>query len=208
MTQEVSDLQETAGKGLFDAPKPSGATGAEAKGETPAETFDKEYVQKLRDEAAKYRTQLREVQGQLKDLQPLAEQAKHAEEAQKSDLQKALDKLAKLEGEAKAAQAKADALARANKLLSLAAKANVDASILDYLDVSKFDLDDEEKTLEALKRFGKATQTTATGGKPSNPARGEGEGKATEAEMRSFHFGAGRSNRDLIFPRQNVTIGG
>lgn len=50
------------------------------------ETFDREYVKKLRDEAAKYRTK-------AKELEPLAEKMRELEESKKTDLEKAQDRI-------------------------------------------------------------------------------------------------------------------
>lgn len=61
------------------------------------ETFDREYVKKLRDEAAKYRTK-------AKELEPLAEKMRELEESKKTDLEKAQDRIKQLEEEAKASK--------------------------------------------------------------------------------------------------------
>ena len=50
------------------------------------ETFDREYVKKLRDEAAKYRTK-------AKELEPLAQKMRELEESKKTDLEKAQDRI-------------------------------------------------------------------------------------------------------------------
>ena len=50
------------------------------------ETFDREYVKKLRDEAAKYRTK-------AKELEPLAQKMRELEESKNTDLEKAQDRI-------------------------------------------------------------------------------------------------------------------
>ena len=55
-------------------------------GEKEKETFDREYVKKLRDEEAKYRTK-------AKELEPLAEKMRELEESKKTDLEKAQDRI-------------------------------------------------------------------------------------------------------------------
>lgn len=70
-------------------------------GEPEPDTFDAEYVAKLRKEAAKYRT---EAKANAEAAQKLAE----IEEANKSEQQKQAERLAELEQEA--AQARAEAL--------------------------------------------------------------------------------------------------
>jgi|GEM_PF-2783727 len=55
-------------------------------GEKEKETFDREYVKKLRDEAAKYRAK-------AKELEPLAEKMRELQESKKTDLEKAQDRI-------------------------------------------------------------------------------------------------------------------
>lgn len=65
--------------------------------EKETETFDREYVKKLRDEAAKYRTK-------AKELEPLAQKMRELQESKKTDLEKAQDRIKQLEEEAKASK--------------------------------------------------------------------------------------------------------
>jgi hypothetical protein len=74
----------------------------EVPAETPQEgeeqkTFDADYVKKLRDEAAKYRTEAKANAAAAKRLSEI-------EEAQKSDAEKAAERLRQLEEERDAAQ--------------------------------------------------------------------------------------------------------
>lgn len=71
----------------------------DTEGDRP-ETFDRAYVEKLRKESAKYRSQ-------VKELEPLAAKARELEESKKSDLEKAQERIAQLEAAAQAAQAQA-----------------------------------------------------------------------------------------------------
>lgn len=71
----------------------------DAGGDQP-DTFDRAYVEKLRKESAKYRSQ-------VKELEPLAAKARELEESKKSDLEKAQERIAQLEAAAQAAQAQA-----------------------------------------------------------------------------------------------------
>lgn len=132
-------------------------------------------VAKLRAENAKWRTQLRETQQTLEDLKPLAEKAQQLEEAQKTEAEKLAERIAQLEGQASAAQAQAARAAQETKLVTLASQAGVPANMLQFLDASKFNLDDEESALEALSAL--APKNSANAGKPSNPARGGNTGE-------------------------------
>ena len=68
--------------------------------------FDADYVQKLRQEAAKYRTEAKANHAKLQELEPLAKKAQELEDAAKSDPEKLTEKFneanaraAALEGE-------------------------------------------------------------------------------------------------------------
>ena len=54
--------------------------------------FDADYVQKLRQEAAKYRTEAKANHAKLQELEPLAKKAQELEDAAKSDLEKLTEK--------------------------------------------------------------------------------------------------------------------
>jgi len=96
---------EPSGPAKSDAPPAGEAPKSEANGQ---QTFDADYVKKLRDESAKYRTQAKELSAKAKKFDEM-------EEANKSDLEKA-------QAAAKAAQ---EELASANVK---ALKAQVGAS--------------------------------------------------------------------------------
>lgn len=86
------------------APQPD-ATGADAADTTAAktesgeqqDTFDRAYVEKLRAENAKYRNK-------AKELEPMAQKMRELEEAKKTDLEKAQERIAELEALQKASQ--------------------------------------------------------------------------------------------------------
>lgn len=78
---------------------PAGAESAEVEPTEP-KTFDAEYVDKLRKEAAKYRTE-------AKTNADAAKRLAEIEESQKSEAQKAADKIAALEREASEARSEA-----------------------------------------------------------------------------------------------------
>jgi multidrug efflux pump subunit AcrA (membrane-fusion protein) len=138
---------------------------------TPAEdkAFDAKYVEGLRAEAARYRNEAKAAKSQLSELQPLAEKARQLEDANKSEAEKLAQKLADMQAQLNAAQADAARAAAERKLTTLAVKAGVSGDILPFLDVSKFDLENEETTLATLAKL--KTPTPANGGGPSNPGR-------------------------------------
>lgn len=78
---------------------PAGAESAEVE-PTEAKTFDADYVDKLRKEAAKYRTEAKANADAAKRLAEI-------EESQKSEAQKAADRIAALEREASEARSEA-----------------------------------------------------------------------------------------------------
>jgi len=126
-------------------------------------------IAKLRAEAAKWRTQFRDAQKQVKEYQPLAAKYSELEEANKGEAQKLADSLAAMQTQLAQAQANATRADNERKLTVLATKAGVPADMLNYLDVTKFDLDDADATLEALSALVPAK--TANSGAAANPAR-------------------------------------
>ena len=144
---------------------------------------------KLRQEAAKWRTQLRETEGKLKELEPAAARLQELEEANKTEAEKMAERLAALEGKLTEAQTQAQRAAAERKLTVLATKAGVPADMLQYLDVSKFDLDNEEEALKALSALVPTRQ--ATTGSASNPARGTQNGTTS---LEEWYSGAGKKN--------------
>lgn len=137
------------------------------------QTFDADYVAKLRQEAANYRTQLKDYKTQVAELSPLAQKAKELEEAQKTEAEKLAEKIATMQNELEAQKQAAAVAQKTSALTVLAVQAGVPAEVVPLLDVSKFDLENTEATLEALKAL--APAQSARGGNPSNPARGNGQ---------------------------------
>jgi predicted RNase H-like nuclease (RuvC/YqgF family) len=153
-------------------------------------------IARLSRENQKWRTQLRETQAQLKELQPLAEQFKATQEAQKTEAQKLADQLAEATRKAQESDNAAQRAVREAKAIRLMTKAGVDPDLLDIIDLNKLDLDNEE---EALKQLAKLPSASAkqTANSASNPGR-TGAAGADEAELRRIFFGGGR-NQPTIF---------
>ncbi len=148
-------------------------------------------VKKANDQAAKQRVELRDARTQLAELKPLAEEFNKQREAQKSEEQKLRDQLEAAKAENKSALAAAEMAKKEARLAVLAGKAGVNADLAALLDLSKLDLDDEEKTLNTLKKL---ITTRPTGGGASNPATIKG-GVETPAEW----FAAQTGRRSSIF---------
>lgn len=144
------------------------------------QTFDEAYVKQLRQEAAGFRTQLREAQEQIKQLSPLAEKARQLEEAQKSEAQKLSEQLAALQAERDSVAKQAALAAKQTTLVKLAAKAGVAPDVLDLLNVDAFDVTDEAATVAKLQTL---APKSASGGSASNPARtADSNGQLTPEE--------------------------
>lgn len=153
-----------------------------------------EDVAKLRQEAARWRTKLRDTEKTLNELKPLAEQFKATQDAQKSEAQKALEERDAARAEVATAKAEAARAVQEAKLTRLATKAGVDPDVAALLDLSKLDLDDEKAALETLGKLANARQTANSA---SNPAR-NGAAGPSEDELRQYYFGGGR-NKPTIF---------
>ncbi len=170
--------------------------GNDAADEQASSAKEESELKRARDDAAKYRTKMRDLEAQLKELSPLAEQFKASQEAQKSEAQKAMERVA--EAERKTAESIATA-ERAQKELAvtrLATQAGVDLALVPYLDLSKLDLTDEKAALEVLGKLATA-RTTANGA--SNPARNGATGM-TDKELRDTYFnGGGPRSKTMIF---------
>jgi chromosome segregation ATPase len=147
-------------------------------------------IAKLRQEAAKWRTQYRDAQKQIKEYEPLATKYSEMQEAQKGEAEKLAERLAALEGQLSQAQAQAERAKNERRLIVLATRAGVSAETLQYLDVSKFDLDDEEATITALSALVPAKP--ANSGGISNPARASGDNK--QEDLRAWWDGRGKKN--------------
>lgn len=154
------------------------------------QTFTADYVAKLRAENAKHRTNASALKTQVAEMQPLAEKYQQQEEAQKTEVQKALDELAGMRTQLDAANAAVDLANKQQTLLAMASKAGVNADVLPLLNVSAFDLDDEAKTLEALKVLARPGNS---GGGASNPA-GKGSQIETMKDKENRLFGGNASS--------------
>lgn len=149
-------------------------------------------LERARREAANYRTKLRESEERLKELSPLAEQYRAAQDAQKTEAQKLAEQLQTLQSklaEQERAAAQAQKLAT---LTRLATKAGVDPDLVEFLDVSKLDLADEKAIGAVFAKLGSKSGVSA-----SNPGRG-GTGGETDEEMRRYYLG-GERGRTTIF---------
>ena len=157
------------------------------------DTFDAAYVAKLRQEAAKYRTQLREAEGKVKDLTPKAEQLDQLTEAQKTESQKMADQLAKLTAQLDRSVAEADMATKRAALVKLAVRAGADPDIADLLDLSRVDLSNEEATMAIFAKLVPAGR--AAGGNAANPARTGANATETDTELRDRFFGGGQKSK-------------
>jgi hypothetical protein len=146
------------------APAPVQDTGAPQENKEVAE---------LRAEAAKWRTQFRETQTALKELQSAA-----------GDNSKLTEKLATLEAQVAEKVAAADRAAKEAQAMRLAAKAGVDPDLVALLDLSKIDLSDEKKALETLAKL-KGVSANASQARPGMTANGT----LTDEERRAQIYG-------------------
>lgn len=178
---------------MLDAQEP---TGQEPEPITETAGGGRDYeaeIAKLRQEAAKYRTEKNSLKKQVSELSPAAARLAEIEEAQKSAEQKQAERLATLEAELAQTKAAAARAMNERKLTALAASAGVSPEILNFLDVDKFNLEDEDATLAALSALA-AAKPAVNGGNPSNPSKPRQDGKMTDDELRSWLFGSRSSN--------------
>lgn len=154
---------------------------------------DRDYVAeiaKLRKENAKWRTQYRDAEKQVKELSPAAQKLAELEEAQKSEEQKLREALEAKERAIADAEAKADTATKQAKLALLASKANVNPELVELLDIGKLDFADEEAVLETLKQF--SQKPTLNGGGASDPKTPDNT-QPSEKDLRNQYFNkAGR----------------
>jgi hypothetical protein len=150
---------------------------AQDAGSKQQEQFDAAYVQQLRDEAAKWRTQFREVQTQVKELSGKA-----------GDSEKLSERLKALEAELAQKTAAAEAATKQAQLVRLATKAGVDPDVAALLDLSKVPVEDEKAALEVLSKLAKPG-----GGAQVKPGAVGATGM-TDAELRERYFGGKRSS--------------
>lgn len=165
---------------------------AEAQDADSGDTFDATYVQKLRQEAAKYRTQLRDAENKVKELSPKAAQLDQLTEAQKTEAQKMTEQLAKLQADLDRRTAESDAATKRAALIKLAVKAGADPDVADLLDLSRIDLSNEDSVAAIFAKLVPAGR--GAGGNAANPQRTGGNAAESETELRDRFFGGGRKS--------------
>lgn len=112
-----------------EEPRTGGQEGSGGQEPNDDKTFDAEYVRELRQENAKWRTQLRDVQAQLDqfgdydDLKQQAAKWQEFEDKQKSDMEKLQDQLSQLQTERDVAQQRAQDAIIKSAFVSEASKA-------------------------------------------------------------------------------------
>lgn len=139
-------------------PTPSG-------GQDSPETFDREYVEKLRREAASYRTELKDIKAKL-------EEKEQEEMSERERLQARLDKISKSQEEAEAALRQERARVA---IVKAAAKVGLPPELAEKLVEVEFDEDGqpvnvEEAVKKLAKEYPQLVKTTDNGA-PTNPAR-------------------------------------
>jgi uncharacterized protein YigA (DUF484 family) len=134
-------------------------------------------IKALRQEAARYRVQLRETQAQVKGLQDVA--------GNNEELAK---RLAALEASLAEKTQAAERAAREAAVTRLAMKAGVDPDVVGLLDVSRIDLSNEP---EALKTLAKLAPQNQTAGRQVRPGAATGN---DDAALRERYFGSGKTN--------------
>jgi len=168
----------------------------ETPGGDEGETFDAAYVTKLRQEAASWRSKLRDAEGKLKDLTPKAEEFEKLTEAQKSAEQKLSEQLAKMQAELDRRTVESEASAKRAAVLKMAIKVGADPDVVELLDLSRLDLTDEETTMATLAKLAPAAR--AAGGNTANPGRNGANAKETDGELKDRFFGGGRSSSKIF----------
>lgn len=182
--------------GLESQVTESTATAQDAGQTEPERDYEAE-IKKLRDEAANRRVKAKELEAQLAELKPLAEKFNELEEAKKSEEQKLREQLEALKQEKLQAEQTALTAQRQAKLSTLASKAGVDVELLQFLDLSKFDFDNEDSILETLERF-KPKAQKPSGGKEVNP-QANGNNAVSEADLVNQYFRLGGRNAGSAF---------
>lgn len=171
MSDEDTPAQEAEPAAVEETPE---AEAPEAAAEE--KTFDESYVKKLRSEAAKHRKEAAEAKAKAQEY----------EDAQKSELERAQDKLTQVE------TAKADAEAKLLRF-EVAAEKNVPGNLLDLLvGNSKEELEAKADLILENVKPAEAPQATFEGG-PREPAP---EPKTPEAAHNELIVGLlGKSNQ-------------
>ncbi len=144
----------------LETPAETPPAGDDAAPKDDGQTFDAAYVKKLRDEAASYRTKVRE-------LEPLAKKAQELEEAGRSDMEKLTARAEKAEREHAETVAKALRLEVAFEkgLTPAQAKRLVGASREDL----EADADEILRDFPALKPDGRPKGNADLGGREKAP---------------------------------------
>lgn len=167
---------------------PTAEQGSSVQDQQPQGGADAKQDEKLAAEAAKWRLKVRELEAQLKDITPKAQQFEQLQESQKTAEQKLAERIAALEAEVQAKDAAAAKAASEAQLLRLATKAGVDPDVAALLDLSKIDLSDEKAAIETLSKFAKPTANGAQIKPGAVGATG-----MTEADLRTRYFGASKT---------------
>lgn len=149
-------------------------------------------IKKLREEAAKWRTQFRDAEKQVKELSPAAKRLAELEEAQKTEEQKLREKIAAMENATKEAEYKADLANKRAKLTSLSAKAGINPDLAALLDINQIDFDDESALIETLKQFA-PSKPPINGGGASNPANSDNTEPSEKELVANYFRPAGRN---------------
>ena len=168
--------------------------GNEQTNEQASSAKEESELKRARDDAAKYRTQLRELEVKWKAAEPVLTEFQKLQDSQKSEAQKLAEQLADANKRAAEHESAAQRAQREAKLVRLATKAGVDPDVAALLDLSKLDLDNEKSALEILGKLGTARSTANSA---SNPERNGGSGPS-DAELRQFYFGGARSKPTIF----------
>lgn len=189
---EVQDTAENTAANLDSEQPTSGAQDA---------TQDRDYeaeIKKLREENAVRRLKAKELEKQLLELKPLADKAKEQEEAQKSAEQKLLEQLEALKKEKAQAEQQALVATQTAALTKLATMAGIDVEVIKFLDLGKFDFENEKSILETLELLKpKALPQPPKGGAVVNP---QSNGNVvTEADLMEQYFRPGGRNAGKAF---------
>ena len=107
-----------------------------------AKVYDEGTVKELREESAKWRTQFREAQAAIREL-----------EARAGDGEKVKESLRGLQAQLESKAVELERALKAASVVRLAAKAGVDPDVAALLDMDKIDITDEAKALDVLKRL-------------------------------------------------------
>lgn len=179
---------------MSDLLQPPVGANEEVEGATPTIT-DPTIIAKLRDEIKGLKEQKRDLEGKWKAAEPVLSEYQKQQEAQKSEAQKLADQIAAINAKLAEQTSAAEKATSEAKLTRLAAKANINFDLLDLIDISKLDLNDEDATLKKLAVLATARQT-ANGA--SNPGRSGATGM-TDDEKRDLYFNGGMRNKPTIF---------